>query len=425
MSTACIALVDPIRTARALIAEVRSRGLEPVIVESGRVGTLPTEVASQPVRGDTLASVAAQLRLMGVNRVLGCVDPSVTYADALCQLLNIPGNTIELSEARREKGLMGEAVRRAGLRIPQTVQTDDRAALAVWLKQARFPLVVKPVASGGTDNVHLCMDAHAALRAFDQIYGKLNLLGGQNRAALIQEYIDGTEYVVDCVSFEGRHLTVDFFAYQKSTHNGRAFIYEKERFLRADDPICRKLEPFAHVILDILGFRTGASHMELKINSRGEVVFIEVGPRLNGGDIYKLVQDVRWDGKSQVSLSVDAALGLPAPDSAYAVRREGVRVHIVIKGDGRLKEVKALPEIMALPSFTRMDLHVHPGQYIAPTRDLSDLAGWIDLTHPDERVLRRDEARLDAILARGILSFEPERAVEPERSLGSGAAVLG
>lgn len=44
-----------------------------------------------------------------------------------------------------------------------------------------------------------------ARRAFDTIIGKVNLFGEVNAKVLVQEFLQGTEYVVDCVSKDGVH----------------------------------------------------------------------------------------------------------------------------------------------------------------------------------------------------------------------------
>ena len=42
-------------------------------------------------------------------------------------------------------------------------------------------------------------------RAYGSIMGKINGLGLENQYVLVQEFLDGTEYVVDTVSLNGIH----------------------------------------------------------------------------------------------------------------------------------------------------------------------------------------------------------------------------
>lgn len=401
-----IGLVDPIRTSKAFWGELTRREIDFVTIESGLVGTIP-DVPGRVVRGHGIQDqIVGQLRHLGVTRLLGCVDPSITYTDSLSAQLGLPFNGLRLSEARRNKALMSAAVRKAGLRVPLQHETDRLEDLLVWLQTVDYPVVVKPVCSGGTDNVHACGTAEEVAAAFSKIYGTRNLMGAMNTSVLAQEFIDGIEYVIDCVSYDGRHVPIDFFEYQKGMHNGRSFVYEKERYLHSDDPRVGRLQEFAMGVLDALEFRHGPSHMEVKVNSRGEVVLIEVGARLNGGDIYKLVQDTRCDGKSQVEYTIDEVVGQEPPMAAYRSRSHGVRVYVVSTVEGRLTQIRHLDRIAALPSYRRTSLHVELGKVVQKTTDMSNDTGWIDLTNAEPLALRRDEQKLDEILSGGILVVE-------------------
>lgn len=402
MQGAKIGLVDPVRTAKAFIPELRRREIDFVVIESGLMGTLEGE---DVVRAPSIDLVAEALRAGGVTHVVGCVDPSITYADRLSAELGLSFSGLRRSEARRNKAMMAAAVRAAGLRVPKQREIHSEAELRAHLAAFVLPVVVKPVASGGTDNVHLCSTLDEAVAAYGAIFEQRNLMGEINRSVLVQEYIDGIEYVVDSVSFGGVHVPIDFFEYQKGTHNGRAFVYEKERFLRFEDDRSTRLWPFAQRVLDALEFRVGAGHMELKIDSRGEIVFIEIGPRLNGGDIFKIVRDTRADGKSQLDFAIDAAIGAPPPSASYRSAREGVRVYVIAEREGRLVGFDHLEEIEALASYTRTQWFVELGTHISRTTDMSSDVGWIDLTSADPVSLAADERRLDQILRRGVLRF--------------------
>lgn len=401
-----IGLVDPVRTARAFLNELECRNIPFVIIESGLVGELRNLRGFVIHATPTIETMAEQLRKLKITHLIGCVDPSITYADRLCAQLGLPFNGLRLSEARRNKVLMNDAVRKAHLRTPAQFETDRFEDLSSWLDHVTYPIVIKPVSSGGTDQVYLCESVNQASEYFHRIYGTKNLMGTINTSVLAQEYINGLEYAVDCVSFNGVHIPIDIFQYQKGTHNGRAFIYEKERFLRSDNPMSRRLQEFAQGALDALEFRTGASHMEVKHTSCDDLVFIEVGPRLNGDDAHKLVRLTRADGKSQLEYTIDAVLGNPPPDSIYQTAKEGLRVHIISESEGRLKALRNCDKIESLSSFTHMSLHVEIGEHVARTTDLTNGAGWIDLTNADLAMLQNDERRLDGILGDGILVFE-------------------
>jgi hypothetical protein len=104
--------------------------------------------------------------------------------------------------------------------------------------------------------------------------------------------------------------------------------------------------------------------------------------------------------------TIDAVLGNPSPDPLYQTAKEGVRVHIISRGEGCLKELRNCETIQSLPSYTHMSLHTEIGGKVVRTTDQTNGAGWIDLTNPDLAMLQEDERQLDEILRDGILVFE-------------------
>lgn len=63
--------------------------------------------------------------------------------------------------------------------------------------------MVKPNESAGTDSVFLCTTPEEVLTAFSAIHNHSNGLGHTNDGALCQEFLTGTEFVIDGVSRDG------------------------------------------------------------------------------------------------------------------------------------------------------------------------------------------------------------------------------
>ena len=59
------------------------------------------------------------------------------------------------------------------------------------------------ILAAGSDDVFLCDSEESVRIAFDKINGAINNLGVRNEGVLIQEFLQGTEYVVDSVSRDG------------------------------------------------------------------------------------------------------------------------------------------------------------------------------------------------------------------------------
>ncbi len=398
-----VGLVDPVRTARVLVDEVVSRGISCVIIDSGCVTAHPERVGCTTVKyqGD-MPKLVAELRDLGVSQIIAGCDPVILFTDQLREALGVPTNRPGQSEARRDKGKMGAAMRQAGLRSPLEIQARTFEEIAAWLESIPMPVVIKPSDSGGTDDVYKCESVAEVEARFASIIGKTNLMGSMNHSVLVQEFIDGTEYIVDSVTFDGVHAFSDVLEYEKGTHNGRSFIYEKIRFLRSDEKISQRLMDFARNALDALGVEVGAGHMELKINSKGEIVFLEVGARLAGATIHTLAKNGRGDGVSQVQLMIDAVSGKSAPGAPYPGANSAVKVFIVTNQEGEISDFKNLERVKALRSFRDIELHAAVGDKLHKTTDLAHNVGMVDLAHADARVLSQDEGTLKQILSEGL-----------------------
>ena len=70
-------------------------------------------------------------------------------------------------------------------------------------EEQEFKCVVKPNESAGTDSVFLCKTPEDVEKAFQRIHNHSNGLGHTNNGALCQEFLSGTEYVIDGVSRDG------------------------------------------------------------------------------------------------------------------------------------------------------------------------------------------------------------------------------
>lgn len=190
--------------------------------------------------GDVEATLASIRSLGGgphngifeiVGLTCGC-ESGVELADALSARYGegMKSNGEALSHHRRDKFLMGERVRGAGLRAARQVETAEWEGIEAFANElggsgkergespgdkGDFQMVLKPVRSAGTENVFFVSSLREARRAFKAILGEANLFGERNDKVLAQEFLQGQEYVVDCVSKGGIHKCVAIWAYDK------------------------------------------------------------------------------------------------------------------------------------------------------------------------------------------------------------------
>ena len=93
--------------------------------------------------------------------------------------------------------------------------------------------------------MYLCETLEEAVKAFGDIHNHTNGLGDLNDGALVQEFLTGTEFVVDGVSRDGVYKITAVWEYDKRSINGANFVYFGMRLRETVTPEIRALIEYA------------------------------------------------------------------------------------------------------------------------------------------------------------------------------------
>ena len=326
-------------------------------------------------------------------------ETGVELADKLAYTYGTRCNGIELGNARRNKFLMQEELRRQGrIRTVQQRLCRSEAEVREFLVdlKAKSPTgslkcVVKPNESAGTDSVFLCGTEVDAVGAFHAIHKQINGLGQVNDGALVQEYLSGTEYAVDGVSRDGVYKIVAVWEYDKRSVNGANFVYHGMFLRDGTNPRIRAVMEYAKQVVAGLKIHQGPSHMEViscevsnptaggagagVVSAGGKQYspcLVEVGTRCHGGEGSWVPVAAECAGYTQLDATLNCYL---RPDRFDALPLEptlvkaGCEAFMVSYYKGILKDVPGLDVIRGLKSFRRVDLLTQPGGAISPTID--------------------------------------------------------
>jgi hypothetical protein len=153
----------------------------------------------------------AQQFHLDIRGVIPLSELAVDVSDMVAACLGLPHNPLELATSRRDKGLMKQAVARQGLRVAKFARiasVDEFQVAMDNLGLATFPVVVKTPQGFSTTDVYICQSLEQAKTAVESIVGNLCPDGRRPiRQALLEEYIDGTEFAVN--------LMADYYYYSK------------------------------------------------------------------------------------------------------------------------------------------------------------------------------------------------------------------
>ena len=288
---------------------------------------------------------------------------------------------------------MAQAVHAAG--IPDLRQTcsDDPDQIDQWLRETGLygkRLVVKPPKSAGTDNVHIVPEGSDWRQFFHRIYGQVNKVGLINEAVLVEEFADGTEYMIDSYSVDGQHGLVNVCRYTKSRRGDRIGIYDLIDFVAPDDPAVDIVWPCVQRVLDAVGVRNGCGHSEVIITAEGPR-FLEIGTRRAGGG-HQMISELATGSNHILRTVAHRARGEFSP--TYELKQHVCSVVISAPISGIWRNAEIFANVDALGTYWKKWFGGGTGDYVRQTDDIYTYLGWVVLASPDEQAVRADYRRI-------------------------------
>ncbi|RMQ47083.1 Biotin carboxylase [Pseudomonas cichorii] len=220
--------------------------------------------------------------------------------DAAAQVrteLDISGAKIADNLLCRNKASMKAALKGSNVRYPQYRNVASRQDVEAFCREHGYPAILKPQVGAASDGV-VKIESHADIPDLADFSGYE-----------VEEYIEGDIYHVDAILAAG---SMPYFKVSKYLNtcldfrNGQplgSVTVDNPRFIEA-------ALAFTEEVCTRLNLKNQAIHLEL-IECRGELVFLEIGGRVGGGEIPFVA--MRSEGIDLFDLWTRAALKDPVP----------------------------------------------------------------------------------------------------------------
>lgn len=296
---------------------------------------------------------------------------------------------------RRDKYVQQELIKQAGLRGVRQAGSDKFEEVETFLKTESYPVVLKPTESAGSDGVKLCYSFDEAKEHFQKLMSSQLVNGGDCPSVLCQEFLKGTEYVVDHVSRDGVHKTCMVWVYDKRKANGSSFVYFGMKPVDPTTEQSKILINYTRRVLDAMGILHGPTHAEIMMTEEGPCL-VEMNCRAHGGDgCWRPLACALTGGYSQVEVSADAFTDAKSfskiPDKpAFPFKAYGQEVIFVNNSRGTVKSTPGYDVVANMPSFVHMDGLISPGAEVDYTVDLITGIGSVIVMHKDKAIVQRD-----------------------------------
>lgn len=211
------------------------------------------------IKIDGICSIASDLAAVTVNYV--AVN------------MGLVGNSLECTSCSTNKYYMRERFRKHGDLSPKSLLVDSIKDIEGI--ELEYSIIVKSLDCSGSRGITKLEDGNGLVEAIDYAMEQ-----GFVKKALIEEFVSGDEYSIECISWKGTHY---FLAMTKKYTTGAPHFIEMAHLEPApvSDELLRKVQEIVFHALDSLGIENGASHTEVKIDG-DEIKIIEIGGRMGG-----------------------------------------------------------------------------------------------------------------------------------------------
>ena len=197
--------------------------------------------------------------------------PTVVY---VAQSMGLVSNSFESLELTQSKYKQRQALERAGIPVPKYFLIDNSEGLKEI--NCSFPVIVKPVDSGGSQGICKVDSVEGLLEAY-----RYAVEYSRTHKVIVEEFVDGREFSVEYISHKGQHF---FLQITDKVTSGPPRFVEKQHHQPADIsiPIQERIKEMVENALTALKIENSASHTEIKLNSKYELYIIETGARMGG-----------------------------------------------------------------------------------------------------------------------------------------------
>jgi hypothetical protein len=314
-------------------------------------------------------------------RILGVLEALQVQLAEVRRHFEVPGPSVRVAEAFRDKALMKDMLRAAGIPVARHKLIHGWEDAEAFVRQVGFPIVLKPPAGMGckaTWRVHDVEEMKGALAASHP---------SPTNPTLAEEFLQGREYSFETITTGGEPRFHSISEYSPTPLAVMETPWIQWCVVLPRDIYGKEFDDVRAVgvkVIKTLGLEDGFTHMEWFRRSDGSIAIGEIAARPPGANIVRMTGlaydqdcyrgwaratvDSTWDGPWERKYSVGCAF-LRGAGRGRVVRVEGVeRAQQMV---GSLVVEAKLPTIGA------------------PKSDSYEGDGYVIVRHPDTDVVRR------------------------------------
>lgn len=329
-------------------------------------------------------------------------ERGVILATKLSEDLGLLGNPTENLEAMTIKDKMQERIAEHGLRsIKGKVVRSWKEAVAFYDDEGLKEVVIKPNYSAGSANVRVCLNRDELIEAVTHVFDGINYYGDEVDEVLIQERINGPEYIVNTVSHKGIPRVTLVWKYNKVKTSEGALVYDSCDTVNELSLGEAELVEYAYDVAKAIGIQYGPVHGEYMIDEKGPIL-IEVNCRPCGGNMPAEFLD-RISGQHETDSILDSYLKperfMEELKKKYELYAYGTLKFFIVPNNmiARSSPMASISSKLKAYHSTSLNTISLGGVFYPKTEDVHTSGGTVFLVHEDYAELEKNLNFLRAV----------------------------
>ena len=325
-----------------------------------------------------------------IKTIISFVDPFVSLAAQLSNELCKSNISVEALKIMEDKTETRRALKEnATTPIFEVFQPVDNISTFIK-KEHKFPLIVKSPMSKASKDVYLVknrFELRKIMKKFLRIY--------PDQQILLEEYLDGPQYLVEVLVHKGKINIVAVFK-QEITKELKFIVTGYAVQLNVKDDLYKKLSSTVESIMNDLKVANAACHLEIR-NVNGNWKLIEINPRISGGAMNRMIEEAF--GINLVEETIKLYLG-DEPNVDRKHEKHLYTHYITINSVGRLLKVTGKKRAANEPGVREVYIKSRKKAVIRPPISMGHRYGYVMATGET-----LDEAKENALNAFKKIKF--------------------
>ncbi|WP_349773565.1 ATP-grasp domain-containing protein [Rummeliibacillus stabekisii] len=325
-----------------------------------------------------------------IKTIISFVDPFVSLAAQLSNELCKSNISVEALKIMEDKTETRRALKEnATTPIFEVFQPVDNISTFIK-KEHKFPLIVKSPMSKASKDVYLVKNRYELrkiMKKFLRIY--------PDQQILLEEYLDGPQYLVEVLVHKGKINIVAVFK-QEITKELKFIVTGYAVQLNVNDDLYKKLSSTVESIMNDLKVANAACHLEIR-NVNGNWKLIEINPRISGGAMNRMIEEAF--GINLVEETIKLYLG-DEPNVDRKHEKHLYTHYITINSVGRLLKVTGKKRAANEPGVREVYIKSRKKAVIRPPISMGHRYGYVMATGET-----LDEAKENALNAFKKIKF--------------------